>query len=353
MRRTLRIVLLCGFAALAGRLGAVQPSYLKIGDPAPAIAPATWIKGKPVKAFEKGSLYAVEFWATWCGPCKEGIPHLTELAKAYKGKVTVIGMNIWEAQKAGGADTLPKVKAFVKAQGPKMGYRVAADGADGHIADAWMKAAGENGIPCAFLVDREGRVAWIGHPSALDGVLKEVLAGTYDLAGARNKRETELEITRPIGEAMAAKNYPVAVKAIEAAVAKRPNLKYALGYQHLVALYHADLERGIQVSREILTESNHEQGAYYMMQAIFAVETDLAPAAYAFGKELARDLEARGLGNYMLTAMKAELYANAGDRQEAIRFAEEALAAAEKDPHATAGNLALIRKNLARHREGK
>ncbi len=353
MRSIVRTVLICCCAALAGRAGAEGATYLKIGDPAPAIASATWIKGTPVKAFEKGKLYAVEFWATWCAPCKESIPHLTELARTYKGKVTVIGMDIWETQKAGSGDTLPKVKAFVKAQGPKMGYRVAADGSDGRIADAWMKAAGEGGIPCAFLVDREGRVAWIGHPSALESVLKEELAGTYDLAGARTRRETELEITRPIGEAMAAKKYAEAAKAIEAAMEKRPKLKYSLAYQHLVALYHADLERGIQVSKAILEESNHEQGAYYMMQAIFAVETDLAPAAYDFGKSLAKDLEARGMGNYMLTAMKAELYANSGDPKAALRFAEEALAAAEKDPHATPGNLALIRKNLAKHREGR
>jgi thiol-disulfide isomerase/thioredoxin len=342
MKFALCFTLVCG-------LSAAPPVYLKIGDPAPAIQSAQWIKGTPVKAFDKGKLYAVEFWATWCGPCKENIPHVTELAKAYKGKVTVLGIDIWEAQKAGGGDTLPKVKAFVKKQGAKMDYRVAADGPDGRIAETWMKAAGEGGIPCAFVVDREGRVAWIGHPSALEGVLKEELAGTYDLAAARTRRETELEITRPIGEAMAAKNYPEAVRAIDAALEKRPQLKYNLGYQHLTALYHADLARGIKVSQDILTESGHEPGAYHMMMAIFAVETDLSPAAYAFGKTLIKEVEDRGVGNYMFTAMKAELYANAGEPEQATKFAEEALAQALKDPHATPGNLALIRKNLAKH----
>ncbi|BDU75138.1 TlpA disulfide reductase family protein [Mesoterricola sediminis] len=339
--------------ALAGALlsAATPPSYLRLGDPAPSIASARWLKGNPVRAFEKGHLYVVEFWATWCGPCRENIPHLTELARAYKGKVDVIGIDIWENAKGGTADALPKVARFVKAQGPKMGYRVAADGPDGRIADAWMKAASEAGIPCSFLVDREGRVAWIGHPSALEGVLKETLAGTYDLAAARTRRETELEITRPIEEAMAAKDYPRAIRVIDAAVEKRPALKHPLTYQRLVALYHADLELGRKVSREILEESGHEPGAYWMMIAAMAVQTDLSPEAYAFGRTLVAEAEQRGQANFMFTAMKAELYFNGGDRQEAARIGEEALAAALKDTHATPANLALIRKNLARYKE--
>ncbi|BDU74719.1 TlpA disulfide reductase family protein [Mesoterricola silvestris] len=351
MKRILKNLLLCGMAALAGSLAAADPADLRIGDPAPSIASAAWIKGTPVKAFQKGQVYVVEFWATWCGPCKENIPHLTSLAKAYKGKATVLGINIWESQKEGGGNTLPRVKAFVKAQGARMGYRVAADGPDAAIANGWMKAAGENGIPCSFLVDREGRVAWIGHPEAMKAALDEVLAGSYDIASARARRETEMEITRPIGVAMAAKDYPRAVKVIEAAMEKRPKLKYSLAYQHLVALYHADLDRGIKVSRGILEESNHEQGAYYMMMAVFAVETDLSPAAYEFGKSIAKEVETRGLGNYMFTAMKAELYAHSGAPKEALAFCEEALAAAEKDPHATPANLKLIRKNLAKLKE--
>lgn len=39
---------------------------LKPGDPAPALKIDKWVKGQPVEAFEKGKVYVVEFWATWC-----------------------------------------------------------------------------------------------------------------------------------------------------------------------------------------------------------------------------------------------------------------------------------------------
>ena len=53
------------------------------------------------------------------------------------------------------------------------------------MADNWMQAAGQNGIPTAFLVDTKGRIAWIGHPMEMkDAVIDQVLAGTFDVQKA-------------------------------------------------------------------------------------------------------------------------------------------------------------------------
>src|SRR6476661_7319275 len=87
------------FAALAltaiSLAQTTEQTALVVGDPAPKITVSKWVKGTPVANFEKGKLYVVEFWATWCGPCKVSIPHLTELAKQYKN-VKFIGVSIWE-----------------------------------------------------------------------------------------------------------------------------------------------------------------------------------------------------------------------------------------------------------------
>src|SRR5579859_1941734 len=92
---------------------------LSIGDPAPAITVKRFVKGAPVTKFEKGKLYVVEFWATWCPPCRESIPHLTELQKKFKD-VTFIGVSAFENDQK-------KVKPFVEEMGKKMDYRVALD----------------------------------------------------------------------------------------------------------------------------------------------------------------------------------------------------------------------------------
>ena len=164
-----------------------ERKLLQPGDPAPALKVAKWVKGSEVKSFEKGRIYVVEFWATWCGPCKVSIPKLTELAAKYKDKVTFIGTNIWE-DKTYDAGTLTKVEKFVKEQGDKMAYTVAYDGKEKAMDKAYMQAAGRTGIPSAFLVDKAGKIAWIGHPAELEAEL-EKLVGDSDKSKTHEKKK--------------------------------------------------------------------------------------------------------------------------------------------------------------------
>jgi thiol-disulfide isomerase/thioredoxin len=157
-------------------LAAVAGPSLKVGDPAPKLQPGKWVQGEPVKGFEKGKAYIVEFWATWCPPCRASIPHLNEIYKKFKDKgLIVIGQDVSERD-----DSL--VAPFVKKMGDKMTYRVALDDKtsdkNGQMSQTWMEAAGQDGIPTAFLVDTKGHIAWIGHPMQLkEQVIEDVLAG--------------------------------------------------------------------------------------------------------------------------------------------------------------------------------
>ena len=155
-----------------------QPAAtLKVGDPAPALAQGKYVQGEPVAAFEKGKVYVVEFWATWCGPCRTAIPHVNKLQEKHKDRgLVVIGQNVWQR----GENVESDVTAFVKQMGADMTYRVALD-RDGAMAETWMKAAGRKGIPAAFVVDREGKIAWIGHPSSgLDEAVEKALGGASE-----------------------------------------------------------------------------------------------------------------------------------------------------------------------------
>lgn len=168
----------CVLGLLAGLAGADK---LGVGDPAPELAIKQWIQGDLVKiAGGKGkTTYVVEFWATWCPPCKFSIPQLTKLQETYKDhNVVIVGIT----------DEKPKLVAdYVKKMGDKMAYRVAVD--DGQTTgDRYMKAAGQRGIPHAFVVDRDGRIAWQGHP--LDSGLEAALA---KLTGYRSQEEDEQE----------------------------------------------------------------------------------------------------------------------------------------------------------------
>jgi thiol-disulfide isomerase/thioredoxin len=170
-------------ATVANAAGADRALTLKVGDAPPKLMISHWVKGTPIKSFQPGKTYVVEFWATWCGPCKMSIPHLTEMQKTYKD-VKFIGVSIWE-------DSQANVEPFVKQMGDKMDYTVAMDqlpaaadpkqhGMDGQMAQTWMAAAGENGIPTAFIV-KDQHVVWIGHPMLMEDPLKKVIAGTWDV----------------------------------------------------------------------------------------------------------------------------------------------------------------------------
>jgi thiol-disulfide isomerase/thioredoxin len=149
---------------------------LKVGDPAPKLQPGKWVQGSPVKEFQPGKAYLVEFWATWCPPCRASIPHVNEVQKEYQDKgLIVIGMDCWERD-----DSL--VAPFVKKMGDNMTYRVALDDkqsdAKGKMAETWMEAAGRKGIPSAFLVNTKGVISWIGHPMSLKSEnIEAALAG--------------------------------------------------------------------------------------------------------------------------------------------------------------------------------
>lgn len=207
---------------------------LMVGDRAPELAVGEWVKGDEVTGFEEGKVYVVEFWATWCGPCIAGMPHISELQKEYKDKgVTIIGVNIW--------DEPANVEPFMtnKNGDEKMGYTVAIEkkieGGDirnGVMARDWMRAAGRNGIPSAFVVDQNGYVAWMGHPMRMDEPLKEIVGGEWDIKTAATEHVEALkleakraeqqkvvqQLMNPIAEAMEAGEYETAYKAIATAL---------------------------------------------------------------------------------------------------------------------------------------
>jgi thiol-disulfide isomerase/thioredoxin len=158
---------------------------LTIGDDAPPIKVEKWLRSTPLEGFEKGKIYVLDFWATWCPSCRETIPRLSQLAKKYSGKVVVAGISVGEAQKSpGDLGYVAVVRKFVESQGTKMEYHVAADRPEGSMAAAWMDAAGATALPTTFVIDRRGKIAWIGDPRGLDQVLEQELKGTYDIKGA-------------------------------------------------------------------------------------------------------------------------------------------------------------------------
>jgi thiol-disulfide isomerase/thioredoxin len=335
------LALVVGWAASQAGAG-----ELTVGDPAPKLQVKEFVKGEPVKDLEKGKTYVVEFWATWCGPCRATIPHLTELQKQYKD-VVFIGVSVWEADQAA-------VKPFVQEMGDKMDYRVAVDVVPektpqqprpvGKMAETWMQASGQQGIPTAFIIDSAGKVAWIGHPTQMDQPLAEIAKGTWDLAAAASKFKKDNALARKVIEIngkltkLGKSPDPKSVLAIlDDAITADADLESTIGVQKFMAMAEqADLHDKASSYGRHLVDTVFKNNAQHLN---FLAWTMVGPGSKLEGKftklaihvaERADELAKSKDSNIADTLAKA--YADDGDMTKALAIQERAAELAKGMP---------------------
>ncbi len=114
------------------------------GKHPPDISVAQWLTPAPDV---NGKFILVDFWATWCAPCRQSIPHLNGLAARFKDQVVVIGISDEPASD------------IVKMASPKILYYVGTD-----TEARSSKAVGVTAIPHSLLIDPDGFVRFEGNP---------------------------------------------------------------------------------------------------------------------------------------------------------------------------------------------
>jgi thiol-disulfide isomerase/thioredoxin len=291
---------------------------LRIGDAAPALVPGKWIKGEPVKGFEKGKVYVVEFWATWCPPCLMSIPHLTKLQEKHKD-VVIIGQNCSEPDQA-------KVEAFVKKMGDKMNYRVALDDTSkdeiGAMNKNWMIASAARGIPTAFIVDKNSKLVWKGHPMQMDRILPAIIDGTFDTkkeAEFQTKmEELQLEYVKAIRADDVDKAFAALeeMKKLDPAGAKDRELNKA----YVLITRKKDYAAGQELMAKLAdTEFKDNGGALMSIASVISSIKEEGKANLDLALRLAqRAVELNGAADPGSQQILAQVYAAKGDYAKAI-----------------------------------
>lgn len=285
--------------------GAASAATLGIGDPAPPLQIDKWINTSPIEIDTKGDkAYLFEFWATWCGPCIMSMPHLNEIHHKYEDELVVLAIS---------DEPEAVVRRFVKDMPKKVDYPMAVDKAQ-QTTRAYLAASGQMGIPVAFIVNKQGRVAWLGHPMdpGMDAVLDAVIKGTYDIDQAKAemaKAQAEMAADErfmmahrlELITAMQQADWPTAARLARQVADPASGVSKSLRLEVLV-----------QVSWSMLTHEKADKA--YVKDAL-----QLAKAAYDLGRE---------------NALVVDTYARAlfedGRIQDAIEHQREAIELADE-----------------------
>lgn len=152
--RTRTVVLLVVLAAVIGyriyrgRVGPGERSrptqVAGVGNVAPQFSLNDLAGQKVDLAGLRGKVVLLDFWATWCAPCREEIPHFVEMQEKYRGQgLEIVGVSV--------DDSVEPARKFY--QEYKMNYPVV-------MGDEKLAASygGVLGLPIAFLIDREGKI---------------------------------------------------------------------------------------------------------------------------------------------------------------------------------------------------
>jgi len=156
-----------GYPPITGQL----PANDLRGRNGPALTVGQWMNGRPQT---EGKVVMVEFWATWCGPCVQNIPHLNELQEKFKDDVVIIGVT---------DEPNGTVQSFMRKHPFK--YTVATDQKRRMASVVNMR-----GIPHAIVMSPNGIVRWQGHPA---GLKEETLRQIVRAAGRVGKPQSSVK----------------------------------------------------------------------------------------------------------------------------------------------------------------
>jgi thiol-disulfide isomerase/thioredoxin len=315
-----------------------QEVTLAVGSKTPKLYIQEWIKGKSVQEFERGKVYLVEFSAISCTPCRNAIPHLSQLAEKYKEKLEVISIYTWESNPKNVKDLryVGNVKKFIKNMGDKISFTVATDVPQQYSFEKWGKASGKNGIPAMFLVDESGRLVWTGGIGELDKILEahflqnkswEQIKGMTDKQAEKDAK-INAAIDRIFAQKRSGEMQP-AIASMDSLLALYPKSFYY--YWKFELLKGVDDDKAYECLQQVLDQNLPNYDWFHLIDESYSgAKKPNYTIAHEIADRAIQQAETNKIKAFALIA-KTRIYYNQGDLQSAIECCSKALETAKKD----------------------
>lgn len=323
---------------LAAMLACASAFALDVGDAAPPLTVRKWVGNTPVTLESaKGKVLVVEFWATWCAPCRQTIPQINKLHKKY-GDKEVVFVGVTEEEEAPARKFMETVA---------MDYHVGLD-TGGKTNDAYMKNI--PGIPHAFVVDREGKVVWHGHPLArLDRVVEQLVAGKFDMARAKKLSD----LRDKLAEVARGRDSEKILAALDEAIKAVPDDPDAYRFKRAILNDQGKTDEAWAMLLAMAAGCAKDSDVLIEVAVTIATVGDLdrrdLPKALELAKQAVELTEGKAMG---ALAALARVHYELGHIALAAETATKAAAIAEgEDKKALGAQAAFYRKELERRRK--
>jgi hypothetical protein len=304
------------------------PRSLGLGDGAPALDVADWIRGEPVTGFEPGRVYVLEFWTTRNGASRATLSALSDLQGRFRDRgLTIVGITHEDPEIV--AEFLIAKDGQGAPWGERVRYALAAD-PDGSVHRDYLTTSGTL-PPAVFVIGRETKIEWIGSLAYVDAVVEAVVDGRWDRETYQAALGLRLELRRALRRGRVREAIEILDRLITVDLARSD--RHRLRKFNILLETVDDPEAAYAIGRELVRDKWDDANTLNEIAWFVVDEPGIRTRDFAFAMEAAKRANALTEGkSAAILDTVARVYWEQGDVGTAIAWQYRAVARAVGTP---------------------